>query len=231
MSRRTRCRKYVLAAVELHPASGYYPSTRMRMGRELQVTAIRRIEIALLFGACAIIFWWAYEAYNKVGEAPVGLAVVATEADAVKHVSINKIIVTAPIKVRSGEEIKRKLNLSEVDIKNPKLVVAAAATVEADDHAVDIITKLNKETGEFETVKVKKELPWLTFSTNGEAGIYAGLLNGNQAVRAQVIQDFVQVKAVRISGIISADQVIGSADINNPIALSTFVGVGARYKW
>ena len=49
-------------------------------------------------------------------------------------------------------------------------------------------------------------------------------------MRTQVTQDFVQIKAMRISGILSADQVVGSSNAN-PIALNTFAGVGIRYKW
>ena len=196
------------------------------------INLISKIKLTATIAAVAFVLFWALHAYNNWSKPAVGLAVVATEADVVKHIEKVEIEVKKPVSVYGGgKKIKEKLRLPESVAADETKSVIASSTVKPDDHRQTVTTVINSETGKSETFVVREPLPWIAFSTNGEAGVYAGLLNGSSAIRAQVIQDFAQIKAVRLSGIVSADQVIGQSDFNNPIPLQTFVGVGIRYKW
>lgn len=147
------------------------------------------------FVIIAAIAWLVFATWQHHTTPPIGEAVEATEAPEVAGVPIEEIIPTKPIKVRTGEAVKRRLNLSEVDIKNPDWTIAAASELKADDHPRDVITEFNKETGEFKTVVVTKAKPWLDPTTKGDAMLAAGLdTAGNQAGLFQVRQGVLNVK-------------------------------------
>lgn len=143
----------------------------------------------------AAVAWLAFATYQHRNPPPIGSAEIAIEAPELEGAPIEAVIPQKPMKVRTGERVKRRLNLSEVDIKNPDWVVAAASVVKADDHPHEVITEFNKATGEFKTVDVTKAKPWLDPTTKGDAMIAAGLdTAGNQAGLFQVRQGVVNVK-------------------------------------
>lgn len=143
----------------------------------------------------AIIAWLAWATWQHHTTPAIGEAVEATEAPEVAGVPIEEVIPQKPPKVRTGEAVKRRLNLSEVDIKNPDWVVAAASVVKADDHPHEVITEFNKATGEFKTVDVTKAKPWLDPTTKGDAMIAAGPnAAGGQTGLFQVRQGILNVK-------------------------------------
>jgi hypothetical protein len=78
---------------------------------------------------------------------------------------------------------------------------------------------------------VRKELPWLDLKSSGRVWGGPGLQNGQPAVQVGVIQDFIAVKGIVLSGIAHATQVTGGSDIHNPIPLTTFVGVTIGTTW
>ncbi len=176
---------------------------------------------------------WVWHGYNKAAPAPVGMSTPATVAAEVARTATVTVAVQAPVAVYAGgAKTKQKLQLPDAVVQADAQSVLASSTIKADDHPSTITTVLNTRTGQAETYVRRGPLPWIAFATSGEAGGYVGILNGQSAARVQVVQDFLQIKAVRVSAIVSADQVIGSADTAaNAQQFNTFAGVGVRYKW
>ena len=143
----------------------------------------------------AVIAWLVWATYQHRITAPIGEAVLATAAPELAGAPIEEIILDKPIKVFTGESVKRTLHLSEKSIQNKNVVVVAASTLGWDSRPREVITTLNKETGSFETVVVRKELPWFEPTTRGDAMLAAGLdTAGNQAGLFQVRQGILNVK-------------------------------------
>lgn len=196
----------------------------LSLPHKIIIGAVAAVVLALLA--------WAWHGYHQVAPAPVGLSIPATEAREVAQIPTVAVAIKQPVAVYAGgARTKQKLKLPDAVVRAETQAVLASSTIKADDHPSTITTVLNTETGKSETYVRRDPLPWLAFATSGEAGVYAGILNGQQAVRAQLIQDFVQIKSIRVSGILSADQVVGAHDAQNPMGLNTFAGVGIRYKW
>ena len=155
---------------------------------------------SLAIGAAVLFFSaWLWHWYSQKPEASVGVAVVATEAPALKHAPVEYVIPKKPMKVRTGEKLKKKLNLSEVNIKNPDWTVAAASTLPPSEHERDVITGLNTTTGELETDVVTKPLPWIAFTTKGDVMLAGGVnASGEQAGMVQVRQGVLRIKDVTL---------------------------------
>jgi hypothetical protein len=68
-------------------------------------------------------------------------------------------------------------------------------------------------------------LPWFAMSSRGGVGMYAGIKNGEPAVRLQARQELFSVKALRFEGIATIDQPISGPGTDY------FVGLGAEYRW
>ena len=179
----------------------------------------------------AFILAWVYSALNKESEAIVGVPVIATEASALKDAPTEMIIPAKPIKVRTGEEVKRKLHLTEADVVNQDISIIAASRIKSDSHPVEVITKINKVTGETETVTVRQPLPWFEFKTSGRAGAYYGAATDlGSTVRFQAQQDLISIKAINIGIITSVDQATDL--VNQPISGTRFFGgIGAEIRW
>lgn len=180
-----------------------------------------------------IVAGWAWHGYNKVAPAPVGMSTPATVAAEVARTPTVAVALKAPVAVYAGgAKTKQKLKLPDAVVQAKTKEVLASSTIKADDHPSTVTTVLDTQTGQSETYVRRDPLPWIAFATSGEAGGYIGILNGQSAARVQVVQDFLQIKAARVSAIISADQVIGSSDTAaNAQQFNTFAGVGVRYKW
>ena len=178
----------------------------------------------LAMGAAALFFSaWAWHWYSQIPEAPVGVAIVATEAPALKHAAVEYITPKKPIKVRTGEAVKKKLHLSDANIKNPDWTIAAASTLPASDHDRDVVTKLNKETGELETVVINKPLPWIGFTTKGDVMLAGGLnVSGEQVGMVQVRQGLLRIKDVTLGVVGQASHVNsigGHSDVSGMAAI------------
>lgn len=152
------------------------------------------------------------------------VAVPATPAPEIKRetpviVPIKSIQAYAP-------KSKAKLKLPELVVENPDYHLVAASRVKSSDHPTTVSTVVNSETGKVETYVKEEPLPWLAFDPHGEAGIYVGVKNGQQAARLEVRQGIVQIKAVHLGAIASIDQ-----PLSGPIKADYFAGVGAWYRW
>ncbi|MBC7076304.1 MAG: hypothetical protein H5T98_09625 [Syntrophomonadaceae bacterium] len=56
--------------------------------------------------------------------------------------------------------------------------------------------------------------------------MYYGVKAGASTVRAEIRQNLIQIKSVRIQAIASIDQ-----PINGPVRADGFIGFGAVYRW
>ncbi len=167
---------------------------------------------------------WSFP-YRPVTSAPSAEAVPATIAPEVKSdPKISTPIRGATVKTFTDGS-KVKLRLPADVLANDNVHVIQASRVRADDHPQTVTTVLNTETGESQTYVKEEPLPWTALDPHGEAGIYYGIKNGERAVRAEVRQGLVQIKAVHVQAIASIDQATG------PVSADYFAGVGAVYRW
>ena len=180
--------------------------------------------------AAAILAWWLVHLYIHRPEAPVGLPVVATEARPASGAPIEGIIPLKPIKVRTGEKVKRALHLDPIVVTNPEIVVVAASELKGGDERPRVVTTtLNKATGALETTEVRGNLPWFEFRSNGSVGTYAGVSNEGHAAMLQAKQSVFKVKNVEFGFIGTVIQ-----PTNPGVGLSGtqfFGGFGAEVKW
>lgn len=158
----------------------------------------------------------------------VGQTVIATPAHEVKSVPKIDVEVKRPVKVyKGGAGLKGGLKLPDPVVQDDAQQVLASSKIDAtDDHPHTVTTVLNTETGQSETYVRTDPLPWVAWSSRGGAGVYAGIKNGEPAVRLEARQELFTVKAVHFGAIASVDQ-----PISGPVGLDYFVGVGAEYRW
>jgi len=152
-----------------------------------------------------------------------GQVVVATPAKEVQAEPKEEVTIPKVTVYQGGAKLKNKLALPPAVTKNDKEKVLASSKVPAGEHSHTVTTVINTETGQSETYVRTDPLPWLAVESRGEIGVYAGIKNGQQAIRLQARQDFVQVKALH-AGVIGSVDIVGSKP-------DYFVGVGVTYKW
>lgn len=156
---------------------------------------------------------------------PTEFSAPANVAPEVRRAETVLVTPTKPIKVYAAG-VKAKLKLPpEVEADKNKSVIAASR-VSSSDNPQTVTTVLDTETGESKTYVKEEPLPWLAVDTHGEAGIYYGLKNGKQAVRLELRQNLLQVKAVRLQAVGSLDQYT-----TGTISPDNFVGLGLAYRW
>lgn len=160
--------------------------------------------------------------YFKPDPAPVNVHLPAKPAPQVSRETTVPVEVKAPVKVYRPE-VKRKLKLPDPVQANPEQHVVASSRTAPDERQHTITTVLDTRTGEFTTLDRAEPLPWIAVSTKTRLAAYYGLKNGEQAIRIQGQQDFLRIKAVRLSAIASVDLVGGETQ--------TFVGVGLGAEW
>lgn len=155
---------------------------------------------------------------------PVGKHVAAIPAPPVKDIP------KVALKPKSGSvriyasRAKIKLDLPAEIAKDDNQQVIESTQVKADDHPQTVTTIINAETGETQTLVRRDPLPWLAWDYRGSIGAYAGIKNGEPAVRVEAKQNLIQLKAVHVGVVASLDQrASGQQDY--------FVGVGAEYRW
>lgn len=109
---------------------------------------------------------------------------------------------------------------------DPAKQVLAAHQVPADDHPRTVTTVIDTDTGDSQTYVTRDPLPWFAWDLRGEAGVYAGLKNGEPAARLEVRQGLFQVKVLHFGGIGSVDQ-----PLSGPLGADWFVGAGVWGYW
>lgn len=173
---------------------------------------------------------WGWHALHEEPDPPAGLSVHATPAAEVEDTPKISVPVAVPVKVyKGGAKLKKELKLPQVIATDPVKEVVASSQVKADTRPQTITTVINTATGESETFVRRDPLPWIAWDTSGEIGAYVGVKNGQQAVRLQVRQGIVQVKALHVGLIGSVDQTMGAASTMN--GTDYFVGAGVWAKW
>jgi hypothetical protein len=166
---------------------------------------------------------WLYHVRNALPD-KAGQVVVATPAAEVAGTPKQTVQVKAGVDVyKNTPGLKKKLTLPSAVIEDEKQSVLASSKVPAGEHAHTVTTVINTDTGKSETYVRTDPLPWVAYENRGEVGLYYGLKGGQQAVRLQARQDFVQVKALHLGVVGSVDMVSGKPDY--------FLGVGAAYRW
>jgi hypothetical protein len=155
---------------------------------------------------------------------PVGQVVIATPAKEVRAIPrVDTVIKSGKVAVyKGGKPLKKKLNLPQPIVDDPKQEVLASSVIPAGEHPHTVTTTINTDTGASETYVRTDELPWLGYENRGEVGIFYGVKSGERVVRLQARQDFVQVKALHM-GVI--------ASIDSGLNRSTFIGIGVAFKW
>jgi hypothetical protein len=159
-----------------------------------------------------------------VSEPKPDVAVLATVAPQV-HREIKEDVAVPAAKVRAYRPaVKHKLKLPQAVQDDAAQSVVSASQVAADEHPQTVTAVLDTATG-VTTQYVKEEpLPWVGVQQHSEAGMYAGVQNGQPAVKAYVRQELLQVKALHLGAIAEATQVQGRG-------LDTFAGFGVWARW
>lgn len=177
-----------------------------------------------------ILLMWGVHVLIRDPLPPPEVSIVATPAAEVEDAPKVPVQVTAPIKVyQGGGKIKRQLQLPAPVAADPVQEVIAATTVRADTRPHTVTTVINTQTGESETYVRRDPLPWLAWDTSGDIGAYIGVKNGQQAVRLQLRQGVVQVKALHLGLIGSVDQSMGGTATMG--STDYFVGAGVWASW
>lgn len=142
---------------------------------------------------------------------------IAPPLENVPKVSVQ---MAAPIKVYAGVS-KAKLNLPAAILAAPNKHIADATRVKPDQRPQTIVTVVDSETGDVETIIRKEPLPWIARQQTGEMRIDSGIKNGARRVgRISLTQDVLQIKALHLG-------MRASLDTDGQY----FVGVGVSWKW
>jgi hypothetical protein len=165
---------------------------------------------------------WLYHVRNALPD-KAGQVVIATPAKEVASVEKVEVPVKKVTVYKTTPALKKKLDLPQPVIDDQQQAVLASSKIPAGERAHTVTTVINTDTGKSETYTRTDPLPWLAFENRGEVGVYVGVKNGQQALRLQARQDFVQVKALHLGVVGSVDVSAGKPDV--------FVGAGVSYRW
>ena len=178
------------------------------------------IELALLAAAVVFGLLWARAIQS---EAPVGVAVVATQAPAVADVP-KQLVECAKLEV-FAPAAKARSNLPQTVRKDPAKAVVSSSLVKADLRPHVVTVTADTTTGEVVAYDTRLPLPWVATDTRGEAGILYGYRGGNPTLRFEARQALADVKAIKVGVIASYDQPINGG------SGASFIGVGGWYRW
>lgn len=179
------------------------------------------LRTSVLLVLIAALGAWAYSYFTRA-PAPVGVQLSARVAPEVAREKTVPTFVTVPLQLYKPA-VKKKLKLPDaVQLDAAKSVVASARTPD-DERPHTVTTVLDTSTGKFSSYDRAEPLPWIAVNTKSEVGVFYGFKNGEQAVRVQGQQEFLQIKALHLGAVASADIAPGGID--------TFVGVGAWARW
>jgi hypothetical protein len=154
-------------------------------------------------------------------------SVISEVAPVVKSEPKVDIVPNKPIKVyKHNKKIKTEVKLPDAVVQDDnKQVLTVAKVADAkDNEAKNVTTVLDLNTGNVTDYIQPEPTPFIAVNKHGEIGMYAGIKNGQGAIRLQANQNLISVKDIDVSAIGSVDQLSsGKTDY--------FVGVGASYKW
>lgn len=129
-------------------------------------------------------------------------------------------------------KVKQELNLPASAIGNQNEQVVAAAKVKPDDRPHTVTTTVDLQTGEFRSYDRPDPLPWLARDTKTVMGVFVGYKQMEPAVRVEVSQHLLQVKAIHFVAKGTYDYMLNSpADSNTLQKSEWFVGVGAELRF
>lgn len=162
------------------------------------MNTITKIGTALMILAAGWVLWY----YNSAPPAPVGIHVPAKTAPQVAP--LPKVSTPAPKGIKTYvQAAKKTLKLPEAIVADDSIHVIESTRVVADDHPQTITTVINAETGETQTFVRREPLPWLAFKKTGALGLSRDFLTSVNTLYLR--QDFLQMKSVYVSGILSLD--------------------------
>jgi hypothetical protein len=180
--------------------------------------------VVVIAAAMAIVsFSWSL-LKPVVKEPKSDVAVLAAVAPQVRR-DVKEDVVVPAAKVRAYRTaVKHKLKLPQAVQDDVAQSVVSVSQVAAGDHPQTVTAVLDTTTG-VTTQYVKEEpLPWAGMQQHSEAGMYAGVQDGQPAVKVYVRQELLQVKALHLGAIAEATQVQGRG-------LDTFAGFGIWARW
>lgn len=153
--------------------------------------------------------------------APVGQHVEAAPAPQVAKVP-TVAVPTAPVKVYAPAA-KARLKLPEEVKRDPGRHVVAATRTPADERPHTVTTVLDADTGEVTTYARAEPLPWIAAQPKTELGAFVGYRFAEPALRIEARQELLQVKALHLGAIASAEATASDVD--------GFVGLGVWGRW
>jgi hypothetical protein len=181
--------------------------------------------IKTIIAAIVVAFTLAWIAHDRTPAPDVGQTIIAPPAKEVRELPKAPAKMTKPIKVYSGSSTKEKLNLPAAVVEDEKQQVIESIKIEG-EQPVTVTGVVNTETGDTQMFIRTDPKPWLAWDDHGGAGVYAGYKNGDLALRLEAHQELFRIKDVHIG-------VQGSLDqrLNQAVALDSYVGLGAEYRW
>lgn len=181
---------------------------------------------AILFGIAFVVLaaWVIWKDHFRPVER-AGQTVEAAPAKEVKGLPTEAAAIAGGAVQALPDSVKPKLNLPAAVAGNRKKRVIAASKIKASDRPHTVTTLIDTDTGKAETYVRTDPLPWLAFRSSGAAGIGYGFRSGGMVARAYIRQDLIQVKALVLTGTVSADRMMstGKAEASAVMAV--------EYRW
>lgn len=175
-----------------------------------------RIALALAIALAVLAYF-----HFRPQPAPVGVQIEAKPAPDVAKVE-KEVVPCSSVQVyKPAAKDRLKLPASVKDA--PQQRVVAATRTANDERQHTITTVLNTDSGAFTTYDRVEPLPWLAVNTKSQVGAFYGYKDGQPAIRFEAQQELLQVKAVHIGAMASADMMADGVD--------SFIGVGAWARW
>lgn len=181
-----------------------------------------RIEEVAIVAAMLAGLYWAWVWLTDKPAQPAGVTVEATPAAEIRKETPTEIIKPPVIKAYKAA-VKRSLKLPASITEDQDQHVIASSKTANDERPHTITTVINQHTGEVQTFDRADPLPWMAVNTRSEVGIYYGIKHGEQAIRIEGRQEVLQVKAVHLGAVASADLMRGNTDV--------FMGLGVWARW
>lgn len=176
-----------------------------------------------VLGALFVVIVAGAYLYFKPEPAPTGVHIEAKVAREVAKVPKVEVVIAVPLKVYAPKA-KQKLKLPEHIQKVPEQHVVASVKTPNDERQHTFTTLVDTRTGEFTTLDRVDPQPWLAVSAKTQVGAYIGLKNGVGALRLQVQQDALQIKAIRLGA-------TASVDLRQDGQVDSFIGIGGVWRF
>lgn len=184
------------------------------MRRPSWIEAVLSVLVVVLF-----VLW-----FQKFAEPqPVGEAVEAKPDKAIIGQPTERLDCVPVVVYRDA--VKDKVKLPSAVVGDPNKKVLGAVRVDADIRPHTVTPVIDTKTGEVTTYDTRLALPRFAIDTRGEAGIAYGQRGSERVLRLEARQALADIKAVKIGAVANYDMPIGGG------SGSSFIGVGAWYRW